>query len=82
MLYEYGERTASALYYFATRRVPGAFKKLYKTEDIIPWVEEVGRSDGADENHFLTLAADNRQETDAAPVKGQESTAPMESPRQ
>jgi protein disulfide-isomerase A6 len=42
MLYEGGERTASALYYFVTRRVPVAFTKLYKTEDIVPWIEKVG----------------------------------------
>jgi len=39
MLYDSGERSASALYYFATRRVPGTMAKLFKTEDIIPWVE-------------------------------------------
>jgi protein disulfide-isomerase A6 len=42
MLYEGGERTASALYYFVTRRVPVAYTKLYKTEDIVPWIEKVG----------------------------------------
>ncbi|KAJ7156891.1 hypothetical protein C8R43DRAFT_997557 [Mycena crocata] len=40
MVYDSGERTASALYYFATRRVPVAFTKLFKTEDIVPWVEK------------------------------------------
>ncbi|KAJ7636158.1 thioredoxin-like protein [Mycena polygramma] len=38
--YEGGERTASALYYFVTRRIPSAFTKLYKTEDIVPWIEK------------------------------------------
>ncbi|KAJ7876250.1 hypothetical protein B0H13DRAFT_2055442 [Mycena leptocephala] len=40
MTYEGGERTASALYYYATRRVPKSYAKLYKTEEIIPWIEE------------------------------------------
>jgi len=55
MLYESGERTASALYYFATRRVPGAFKKLYKTEEIIPWVEET-----IDKKRTLLLSKDKK----------------------
>ncbi|KAJ7230519.1 hypothetical protein GGX14DRAFT_583640 [Mycena pura] len=39
MLFE-GERTASSFYYYATRRIPPAFTKLYKTEDIMPWTDE------------------------------------------
>ena len=36
--FEGGERTASAFYYWATRRVPNKNKKLYHLEDIEPWV--------------------------------------------
>ncbi|KAG6917103.1 hypothetical protein DXG01_003923 [Tephrocybe rancida] len=40
MTYESGERTASALFYWASRRIPNAVEKLYKVEDIAPWVEK------------------------------------------
>ncbi|KAJ7281987.1 thioredoxin-like protein [Mycena rebaudengoi] len=39
MLYE-SERTASAMYYFATRRIPSSYTKLYKVEEIVPWIEK------------------------------------------
>ncbi|KAF5379435.1 hypothetical protein D9615_006511 [Tricholomella constricta] len=35
-----GERTASAFFYWASRRIPNAVAKLYKVEDITPWVEK------------------------------------------
>ncbi|KAJ7460709.1 thioredoxin-like protein [Mycena latifolia] len=53
--YEGSERTASALYYFATRRIPGAMTKLYKTEDIKPWVEET-----IDKKRTLLLTKDKK----------------------
>ncbi|KAF7356933.1 Protein disulfide isomerase [Mycena venus] len=53
--YDGGERTASALYYFATRRIPASFTKLYKTEDIIPWVEKT-----IDQKRTLLLTKDKK----------------------
>ncbi|KAJ7708692.1 thioredoxin-like protein, partial [Mycena rosella] len=53
--YEGAERTASALYYFATRRIPAAYTKLYKTEDILPWVEET-----IDKRRTLLLTKDKK----------------------
>ncbi|KII86004.1 hypothetical protein PLICRDRAFT_144787 [Plicaturopsis crispa FD-325 SS-3] len=38
--YNSGERTASALFYFATRRIPHNNKKLYHVEDIPEWVAQ------------------------------------------
>jgi protein disulfide-isomerase A6 len=39
--FEHPERTASAFFYFATRRVPHKNKKLNIVEDIEPWVNDV-----------------------------------------
>ncbi|KAJ7089736.1 thioredoxin-like protein [Mycena belliarum] len=55
ILYDGGERSASALYYFASRRVPGTMTKLYKTEDIIPWVEKT-----VDKKRTLLLTKDKK----------------------
>jgi protein disulfide-isomerase A6 len=38
ILFEHSDRTASAFFYFATRRVPHKNKKLYSVEEIEPWV--------------------------------------------
>ncbi|EKM50584.1 uncharacterized protein PHACADRAFT_263943 [Phanerochaete carnosa HHB-10118-sp] len=38
--FTHGERSASALYYWATRNVPHGVKKLYNFDDITPWLEE------------------------------------------
>ncbi|KAJ7065344.1 thioredoxin-like protein [Mycena amicta] len=54
VLYE-GERSASAFYYFVTRRIPPTFTKLYKTEDIIPWVEKT-----VDKKRTLLLTKDKK----------------------
>ncbi|KAI0296562.1 hypothetical protein B0F90DRAFT_1745521 [Multifurca ochricompacta] len=40
ILFEHPERTASAFFYFATRRVPHKNKKLYTLQEIEPWVNE------------------------------------------
>ncbi|KAG6885754.1 hypothetical protein C0993_010266 [Termitomyces sp. T159_Od127] len=40
MTYESGERTASALFYWASRRVPNPPSKLSEIKDIAPWVEK------------------------------------------
>ncbi|KAF8075257.1 hypothetical protein FPV67DRAFT_1575701 [Lyophyllum atratum] len=40
MVYDSGERTASGFFYWATRRIPASVSKLYKVEDINPWVEK------------------------------------------
>ncbi|KAF8806810.1 protein disulfide isomerase [Phlegmacium glaucopus] len=39
-MYEAPDRTASGLYYFATRGIPQSFTKLYYDHDISPWVEK------------------------------------------
>ncbi|KAJ7746738.1 hypothetical protein DFH07DRAFT_924219 [Mycena maculata] len=41
MTYDGKERTASAFYYYATRRLPVSFTKLYHPEEIMPWIEKV-----------------------------------------
>ncbi|KAF8271519.1 hypothetical protein EI94DRAFT_1720313 [Lactarius quietus] len=38
--FQHSERTASAFFYFATRRVPNKNKKLYHLEEIEPWVND------------------------------------------
>ncbi|TFY81505.1 hypothetical protein EWM64_g2507 [Hericium alpestre] len=40
VLFDGEQRTASAFYYWATRRIPHKVKKLYHTEDIAPWVQQ------------------------------------------
>ncbi|KAF7317761.1 Protein disulfide isomerase [Mycena kentingensis (nom. inval.)] len=50
-----GERTASAFYYYVTRRIPPTFTKLYKTEDIIPWIEKT-----VDKKRTLLLTKDKK----------------------
>ncbi|KAG6889770.1 hypothetical protein C0995_014697 [Termitomyces sp. Mi166 len=40
MTYESGERTASAFFYWASRRVPNPPAKLSEIKDILPWVEK------------------------------------------
>ncbi len=39
--YDAGERTASAFFYWASRRIPNTVTKLYHVEDIPGWVEKV-----------------------------------------
>ena len=41
MLFDGGQRTATAFYYFAERNIPGHSKKIYYIEDIEPWAKEV-----------------------------------------
>jgi protein disulfide-isomerase A6 len=41
MTYESGERTATAFFNWASRRVPSTVKKLSAVEDISSWVEKV-----------------------------------------
>ncbi|KAJ6485819.1 protein disulfide isomerase [Mycena sanguinolenta] len=55
MLYDSGERTASALYYFASRRIPVAYTKLFKTEEIVPWIEKT-----IDQKRTLLLTKDKK----------------------
>ncbi|KAF7309480.1 Protein disulfide isomerase [Mycena indigotica] len=50
-----GERSASAFYYFVTRRIPPTFTKLYKTQDILPWIEKT-----KDEKRTLLLTKDKK----------------------
>ncbi|KAG6895630.1 hypothetical protein C0992_000304, partial [Termitomyces sp. T32_za158] len=40
MTYESGERTANALFYWASRRVPNPPSKLSEIGDIAPWIEK------------------------------------------
>ncbi|KAJ7173600.1 hypothetical protein C8R46DRAFT_893146 [Mycena filopes] len=55
MVYDSGERTASAFYYYATRRVPASYTKLYKTEDLVPWIEKT-----VDQKRTLLLTKDKK----------------------
>jgi len=40
ILFEHPDRTASAFFYFASRRVPHKNKKLHSVEEIEPWVND------------------------------------------
>ncbi|KAJ7027918.1 hypothetical protein C8F04DRAFT_73426 [Mycena alexandri] len=55
MVYEGAERTASAFYYYATRRIPSSFTKLYRTEEIVPWIEKE-----VDKTRTLLLTKDKK----------------------
>ena len=41
MIYDSGERTATGFYYWATRRIPKHFAKLYHEYEVKPWIEKV-----------------------------------------
>ena len=41
ILFEHPDRSASAFFYFASRRVPHKNKKLHAVEEIEPWVSNV-----------------------------------------
>jgi hypothetical protein len=41
ILFEHPDRSASAFFYFAARRVPHKNKKLYTVEEIEPWASDV-----------------------------------------
>ncbi|KAF5354562.1 hypothetical protein D9758_011190 [Tetrapyrgos nigripes] len=45
MTYDQPERSASAFFYWASRRIPDAVKKIYNDKDIHPWVEETSSLD-------------------------------------
>jgi len=51
ILFEHPDRSASAFFYFATRRVPHKNKKLYTVEDIEPWA-----NDKIDQTRVLLLS--------------------------
>ncbi|KAI9440791.1 hypothetical protein H4582DRAFT_2127920 [Lactarius indigo] len=51
ILFEHSDRTASAFFYFATRRVPHKNKKLYRLEEYEPWV-----NDKIDQTRVLLLS--------------------------
>lgn len=40
MVYDSGERTATGFYYWATRRIPKHFAKLYHEYEVKPWIEK------------------------------------------
>ncbi|KAK0188384.1 hypothetical protein F5146DRAFT_932995 [Armillaria mellea] len=42
--YDAPERTASAFFYWASRRVPAVVKKLYNVDDLKPWIEQSASS--------------------------------------
>ena len=39
--FDYPQRSASALYYWASRNIPHNVKKIYHLEDLPGWVDEV-----------------------------------------
>ncbi|KAF8196834.1 hypothetical protein K438DRAFT_1673052 [Mycena galopus ATCC 62051] len=55
MVYDKPERTASALYYFATRGVPVAYTNLYRTDELVPWIEKT-----IDSKRVLLLTKDKK----------------------
>ncbi|RDB18494.1 Thioredoxin domain-containing protein C13F5.05, mitochondrial [Hypsizygus marmoreus] len=55
MTYDSGERTASGFFYWASRRIPNAVTKLYKVEEIKPWVEKT-----VSKNRVLLLTKDKK----------------------
>ncbi|TFY70246.1 hypothetical protein EVG20_g2752 [Dentipellis fragilis] len=50
ILFDTPERTASAFYYWAIRRIPHKVKKLYQPEDVPPWITK-----HIDKNRVLLL---------------------------
>ncbi|KAK0215063.1 disulfide isomerase, partial [Armillaria fumosa] len=44
MTYDAAERTASAFFYWASRRVPSVVKKLYNVDELEPWIEKSASS--------------------------------------
>lgn len=44
MTYDAAERTGSAFFYWASRRVPSVVKKLYNVDDLEPWIEQSASS--------------------------------------
>lgn len=53
VLFQHPDRTASAFFYFATRRVPHKNEKLYHLEQIEPWI-----NDKIDQTRVLLLSKD------------------------
>ncbi|KAG9224258.1 hypothetical protein CCMSSC00406_0004757 [Pleurotus cornucopiae] len=53
--YDAGERTASAFFYWASRRIPNTVTKLYHVEDIPGWVEKT-----SDKNRVLLLTKEKK----------------------
>ncbi|KAK7440405.1 hypothetical protein VKT23_017043 [Stygiomarasmius scandens] len=45
MTYDQPERSASAFFYWASRRIPNAVTKIYRVEEIQPWVEKTASLD-------------------------------------
>jgi protein disulfide-isomerase A6 len=54
-VYDGPERTASAMYYFATRAVPVAYTHLYRTNELVPWIEKT-----IDSKRALLLTKDKK----------------------
>ncbi|KAJ8488391.1 hypothetical protein ONZ45_g13977 [Pleurotus djamor] len=55
MVYDGKERTASAFFYWASRRIPPVVHKIYYVEDIPKWVDET-----VDKNRILLLTKDKQ----------------------
>ncbi|KAJ7493368.1 thioredoxin-like protein, partial [Mycena galericulata] len=55
VVYDGAERTGSAFYYFATRRIPTAYAKLYHMAEVVPWIEKT-----VDKKRALLLSKDKK----------------------
>lgn len=77
MTYESGERTATAIFNWASRRVPNHVTKLSKVNDIQPWSEKVSGAHSS-LNINLPTGLDRGQEHSPTLDEGQESSSTME----
>ncbi|THU97674.1 hypothetical protein K435DRAFT_965318, partial [Dendrothele bispora CBS 962.96] len=57
MTYDQPERSASAFFYWASRRIPNAVTKIYRAEEIQPWVE---KTTSLDRPRALLLTKDKK----------------------
>ncbi len=79
IVFEHSDRSASAFYYFAMRRVPHKNKKLHSIEQIEPWVNEARPSllsYSVFHSHQLT---ENRPNASLIAEQGQGHSADVES---
>ncbi|KAF8891421.1 hypothetical protein CPB85DRAFT_1332307 [Mucidula mucida] len=60
MTYDSGERTASAFFYYASRRVPNPPKKLYNAEEISNWITATANTAKTTVPRALLLTKDKK----------------------
>lgn len=82
MTYDSGDRTASAFFNWASRRVPNHVTKLSKVDEIESWGEKVNGPIVTDCLDTYPDTIDQRQNHLSPSDERKESSTTMESPRQ